>query len=496
MNRPEVVVGIDIGTSGVKTVAVDIRGSVLARGAAALPAPTSVGPNREQDADLWWKAAASALHGLVADVRGAGGDPANIVALAVDGTSGTIVPVDAGMRPLRPGLMYNDGRATTEADSLNVAAGSALDRLGYRFNSSFALAKILWLIRHEPKVMERARRILHQADVVTARLTGAAPVTDESNALKTGYDIVERRWPAYLGNVGIDADRLPPVVPIGAPLGTIGPRAASEFGLPSDCVVVGGMSDGTAACAASGAGAPGDMNTTLGTTIVWKVVASSMVRDPLGRIYSHRHPGGGFLPGGAGNAGGDGIRAFCAGGAADAGQALAELERNLRPGRPTGGLTYPSPARGERFPFVDSAFEPFTTVDRNDADALYRSCLEGVACIERWGYEVAADLGAECDGAVWTTGRGAAIDAWMQIRADFLDRPVRRAVHPESAFGSALVAAMHAWFGGSWTATTRALVHLDLCCEPERGNRAACDEQYAAFRAACEERLTLGRGTG
>lgn len=488
MKRSETVLGIDIGTSGVKAVAVNSRGEVVARGAASLPAPVATGAGREQDAEMWWAATADALHGVLADLRAKGGDAATVAALAVDGTSGTLVPVDADLRPLRPGLMYNDGRAIAEAAALNEAGGAVLDRLGYRFNASFALAKILWLCRHEPVIVDRTWRFLHQADVVTARLTGAVPITDASNALKTGYDIIEGRWPGYLGGIGIDAAKLPVVVPIGATLGTVGVRAAAEFGLPQGCVVVGGMSDGTAACAASGAGAIGDMNTTLGTTVVWKVVASSMIRDPLGRLYSHRHPGGGFLPGGAGNAGGDGIRAFCAAGAGDPGRLLAERERRLRPGRPTGTLTYPAPARGERFPFVDPAFEPFTSTDRADDDTLYRSCLEGIACIERWGYEVAADLGAECDGVVWTTGRGAAVDVWMQIRADFLGRRVCRATYPESAFGSALVAAMNTWFDGSWPATTQALVRVDLQCEPDPGNRAACDDQYAAFRARCAER--------
>lgn len=488
MAAPTYVLGIDVGTSGAKVFVVDTTGQVVARGAAMLPAPTVDGPAREQDADLWWRAAADATRAALSDLHRRGRDSSGIVALAVDGTSGSVVPVDGRLRPLAPGMMYNDARATDQAARLNAAAAPDLDRLGYRFNASFALAKILWWADNAPEVLERCWRVLHQADVVTAHLMdaaadGPAPLSDESNALKTGFDILERRWPDYISGAGIDAGVLPEVRPIGATLGVIGKRAAETLGLPTSCRVVGGMSDGTAACAASGASAVGDMNTTLGTSIVWKVIASSLVCDPEGRLYSHRHPGGRFLPGGASNAGGDGIRAFCAPDATQPTAVLDALAKRFSAGPPSRTITYTSAVRGERFPFVSADFEPITTAPRDDADALYRSCLEGVACIERWGYDVAAELGAECDGTVWTTGRGAAIESWMQLRADALGHAVCRAENPESAFGSALVAAMNAWFDGSWEETTRALVRESVRCEPDPRYRNAWDDQYARFRA-------------
>ncbi len=486
MPRQGFVLGVDIGTSGVKVVAVDPQGNVAARGAAALPAPVAAGQGREQDADLWWQAACKAIGQAVSALRQAGRDPAGIAALAVDATSGTIVPLDRAGRPLRPGLMYNDGRAKTEAERLNAAAEATLNRLGYRFNASFALAKILWLVNHEAALMDKAVCFAHQSDLVTARLAGQPPaeiVSDESNALKTGYDILDRCWPGYLGAVGIDATRLPGVAPIGTTIGTVGAAAAEALGLPRDCRIVAGMSDGTAGCTASGAGAIGDGNTTLGTTMVWKVIASALACDREGRMYCHRHPGGGFLPGGAGNAGGAGIAALCAAGSNDAGAVLAALETGVTSGLPSGTFTYPLPAPGERFPFVDGAFQPFTTVRGGDAVLLYRSCLEGLACIERWGYEVAAELGAACGGTVWTTGKGAEVDVWMQIRADVLGRPVCRAAHPESAFGSAMVAAMNAWFAGSWSDTAAAMVREVARREPQAGGRQAWDDHYRAFRA-------------
>jgi xylulokinase len=389
--------------------------------------------------------------------------------------------------------MYNDGRARKQAERLNEAGAKTLQRLGYRFNASFSLAKILWLHENEPDLMERAFSILHQSDFVTARLSrgsqgGGWCMSDPSNALKSGYDILERRWPDYLSLAGMDTSKFPGVVGIGETMGTLGPEAADTFGLSRTCRIVGGMTDGTAACVASGASRIGDMNTTLGTTVVWKMIASSLVSDPEGRLYSHRHPGGGFLPGGAGNAGGEGLMYFIHDRSGDLDDHLDRLARAGTFWPLTGTISYPLPAPGERFPFVDPEFEPFTTADPDNESMLYRSCLEGIACIERWGYEVGAELGAENTGDVWTTGKGATIDAWMQLRADILNRGVCRAACPESAFGSALVAAMNVWYEGSWEATAVHLIRESFRCEPCPEYRQACDDFYGRFHEVCQSR--------
>jgi sugar (pentulose or hexulose) kinase len=284
---------------------------------------------------------------------------------------------------------------------------------------------------------------------------------------------------------------LPTVVPGGTTLGVIDAGFARDTGLPADCRVVAGMTDGTAAAVASGAAVIGEANTTIGTTLVWKIVAARPVVDPEGRLYCHRHPGGAFLPGGAGNAGGEGIAFQVVPPGAAPGAALDRLADELKSGPPSGLVAYPLPRPGERFPFVDPGFAGFADPRACTPEERYRAALEGLACIERWGFEVAAELGAPVDGPVWTTGVGARHAAWMQLRADFLGRPVCRAAHPESGFGAALVAAMNLWHDGDWTAASR-MVGVDLACRPDPAHRAQCDEQYHAFRAACAARRTAG----
>jgi len=493
MTLSSYVLGIDVGTSGVRCLVVDETGHIVARASAPLPAPQITGHCHEQDAELWWAAAVEAIKGVCRDLAVNGGRSDNILALCVDATSATIVPVDRNLKPLRAGLMYNDARAQKEAERLNKAGQETLQRLGYRFNSSFSLAKILWLMENEPRTIEKTYQVLHQCDFITSRLSKAHEkygkcLSDESNALKSGYDLVQRRWPDYLSRTGVDTAKLPDVKKTGQLLGTISKDVAKSIDLNPACKIVGGMTDGTAGCVASGAKKTGDMNTTLGTTVVWKMLTAGPVSDAQGRLYSHRHPGGCFLPGGAGNSGGEGLASFFNSGSESIGEHLAGLAAMTASGPPTGTLTYPLPSPGERFPFVSPNFAPFTTASRRDQLLLYRSCLEGIGCIERWGYEIAAELGAECSGEIWTTGKGAYIDPWLQIRADILGRPVCRALYPESAYGAALVAAMNVWFDGSWEDTAARLVKESSRCEPQSEYRAACDEQYLQFREACEKR--------
>ncbi len=488
MTRYQYVIGVDLGTSGVKSIALRQDGRVSAATQIPLPAPKSINERREQDPGLWWSAVADGLDHLHRDLVRRRIDPKQVVAVCVDATSATVVPVDRRLEPLTPAMMYNDARAGQQAQALNRVAGRILADLGYGINASFGLAKLLWLREHEPRIMDQACWLLHQADFVTARLMnppGRAEkvLTDESNALKSGYDILNRRWPDYLAGLGIEMSQLPPVKPIGATLGRLDIQMVRRFGFSADCIVVAGMTDGTAACAASGARRIGDMNTTLGTTMVWKTISAHPVRDARGRLYSHRHPGGAFLPGGAGNAGGAGIRAVI-----PRHLELDPLALSLDPGTCTGLLTYPLPGAGERYPFVDQAFAPFKAA-AHDVRCLYQSCLEGLACIERWGYEVAGQLGANCCGDVWTTGRGAGLEKWMQLRANFLNRPVCCSAHPESAFGTALVAAMNVWFDGSWDTTVDQMVRQTGRFEPDHQASAAAQAQYEQFRQACLQRM-------
>ena len=134
-------------------------------------------------------------------------------------------------------------------------------------------------------------------------------MTDENNALKSGYDPVTRAWPDWIATTGFDPSLFPRVVPAGTRIGTILPDMAAQFGLPSDTAIVAGTTDGCAAFLASGATEPGDGVTSLGTTLTLKLLSDTPVFAPDFGIYSHRI-GDQWLAGGASNTGGAAIGKF------------------------------------------------------------------------------------------------------------------------------------------------------------------------------------------
>ncbi len=481
----QVVVGLDLGTSGARAVAVDPSGRVVAEGAADLPAPKQALPPGwfEQEPEEWWAAARTALAAMSAGLEGT-----TVEALATSSTSGTVCLVDEGGAALGPALMYSDGRARAEAEAVQAAGQALAERLGYRFAASFALPKLLWLARYRPADVAAARWFLAPADYLAGRLTGVWGVSDWSNALKTGYDLLDLAWPPFIGALGLPLDRFPTVVAPGTPVGRVSPGAAQATGLAAGIPVLAGVTDGCASQFSTGTVAPGDWNSTLGTTLVVKGVSSTLVHDPLGRIYSHRHPEGHWLPGAASTTGGEAISARFAP------EALARLNAQALEAAPTSLLVYPLARRGERFPFVHPEAEGFILGASDDPLTLYTAHLEGVAYVERLSYEVLAGIGFAVGDTLYVAGGANRSPAWLQLRADITGRRLAVPQTSGAAMGAAVLAAGRVWHGGL-TSAARQMVHIERYVEPRPELAAAYDERYARFVEALRERGYVGRDT-
>jgi len=396
------------------------------------------------------------------------------------------VLVDDEGKALRPALMYNDQRAAEQAARINDVASLFTAKLGYRFSASFGLPKILWLAEHEPKRLEAAR-ICHPADFLVGRLTGRYDVSDTSNVLKTGYDLVDGRWPAFVGrDLGLPLGKLPGVLRPGEPIGHVTTAVAEAAGISPTALVCAGATDGTAAFLASGACHVGQWCSTIGTTLVLRGVSRELVRDPLGRIYCHAHPEGHWLPGAASSVGGECLAVHFKG------QDLAKLDAKVADCLPNDLIIYPLARRGERFPFVDPDAEGFVKGRGRSKSRLYAAHLEAVGFVERWGLELVAELGASVEGPLFASGGAVASDIWLQLRADILDRPLRVAADAHSAKGAALLAASSAL--GSLTAAVEAMVRFERTIAPRPGLRAYLDDKYTRFRAACGKRYPATRG--
>ena len=466
-------IGVDLGTTGVRALVTTAEGELVSRAEHRYESSVSVGTGgaHEQRPEAWRDALIQTLSRVANELGARRND---LVALAVDGTSGTVVPIDKEGTVLRPALMYNDPRARQDAAELTALAGPWCAERGYRIEASFAVAKIRWMRLNEPAIFEKTRWFAHQADFAMAFLTGEYGTTDFNNALKTGYDVWEESWPLWLRAEAGVAERLPNVVAPGDAVGGVCSQAAAGCGLPSGLEVVAGTTDGTAGFLASGATQPGDDNTSLGTTLIFKRSALEPAVDVLGQVYSHKLPGDLWLPGAASNTGA---------------RWVSELFPQAHPpdwdaaavaSLPSPHLAYPLVGEGERFPFVSETAIGIGLPDAADPLTRYAACLQGTALLERKGYEVLDDVAGKSESTIFSTGAASGSDPWLQLRADVAGRCIQRPAYPEAAFGSAVLAASRSHFESVWDAAA-SMVRIERKFEPDANRAGVYDERYAEF---------------
>jgi sugar (pentulose or hexulose) kinase len=270
--------------------------------------------------------------------------------------------------------------------------------------------------------------MLHSADFVASRLAGEPVATDWSHALKTGYDLVNERWPEeVMERLEVPVGLLPPVVRPGTQIGEVDSPASEHTGIPAGTPIRAGMTDSCAAQISAGALEEGSWNSVIGTTLALKGVTPKLLRDPGGVVYCHRHPDGGWLPGGASSTGAGIIPEMFP----DAD--LDDLNEGAARHGPSTAAFYPLASKGERFPFADPEARSFWSGEPEDEADRFRAVLEGVAFVERLCFVHLESLGASVSGPVSSTGGGAKSRLWSQLRADVLGVPV---VVPRSSEGS------------------------------------------------------------
>ncbi|MGC1428510.1 MAG: FGGY family carbohydrate kinase, partial [Albidovulum sp.] len=278
---PDLFLGIDLGTSGARALVIDVQGRVVSEAKSAM---ADHGANHRSPA-VWWASVKTALREALSKVT-----PGDVVALAVDGTSGTMLPIDGDGRPLADGLMYND--VCTDAGLL-AKIGAVSPQTTAARGATSGLARAAQFAGLRPA------RVVHQADWIAGQFSGLW-LSDENNALKTGYDPVAGAWPDWVAGV-VDPALLPVIHAPGTAVGRVG---KNDFGLSPDCAMVAGTTDGCASFLATGASQAGDGVSALGTTLTIKLLSDQPVFAPQFGIYSHKVLGL-WLAGGASNTGGN-----------------------------------------------------------------------------------------------------------------------------------------------------------------------------------------------
>lgn len=469
-------IGIDVGTQGARVVLIDAQGAIV--GSAEQVFPLNDQSREEQSPDEWWAACYQSLADLLQNTDRA---IINAVkAIAVTSTSGTVIPLDGNNRPLHNAIMYSDKRSVKQAEKCTAAA-LKYHNSGYTtFNFSSGLAKMVWLVETYPDKAAKIAKWIHAADFVTGMLSNVWGVTDYTNAFKSGYDVSHYNWPEYLyTHLPLKKEWLPEVVPSGEVIGTITKDIARKLGLPESVQITAGITDGCASQIASGAINPGDWNTTIGTTMVIKGVTKKEVLDNLGRLYSHRHPAGYWMPGGASNTGADWVTN-------EFGDDLANLNEQAEQLIPTNYISYPLRQEGERFPIVSPQARGFEPEDLTKAER-FTANMEGVAYLERYAYELIEHLSGEKVNAVYTAGGASNSDTWLTIRSNVMNKPLYKMKHVSGAVGAAVLAASKTYFNSVIDAV-KALVVIDKEVHPEKDLTAKYEANYQKFLSAMQEK--------
>lgn len=477
------ILGIDVGTQGIRAIAVDEEGNVIASFHEYLkPSESAYEGFKEQDPKDWKITFDKCFKKLIDGIKAKNNIPSEIVAIAVDGTSGTVLPLDDNNMPLAKAIMYNDARAREETGTIREISSDFSKKVGYSFNSSFALPKILWIKNRMPEVYKKARKFIHQTDYVVGLLTGVYDITDHTNALKTGFDLIDYRWPEdVFEKLGLDLDKFPKVVRPGEYIAHISKKAAGEYGLDTRTVVVGGLTDGCAGQMASGAVREGAWNTILGTTLVIKGITRNLIKDEQGRIYSHLHPEGYWMPGGASNTGGESLEKVFSG--IDYKEWDFKAERYF----PTSLIIYPLVRKGERFPFLDPEAEGFLIGKPKDDIELYAGYLEGIGLFERLCYEMLMEMGAQVSNELYVTGGSTRSNIWMKARASILNKTLLKPRVSDPCMGTALVAASKTIYSDVMEAAARMVKPSELI-SPDKILVKAYEEKYNKFREIMVEK--------
>ena len=406
--------GIDFGTSGARAIVIDdasiIRAEVEQRFELVAP---------EYWAAMWQKALFNLIEQLSWELR------AEIKAIAINGTSSTVMLCDQLGNVLNTPLLYNDGRGVEVLEKLQAIAPAN----NIVLSATSSLAKLLWMSKQP--FFNQGRYLLHQADYLAYLLHGKLGISDYHNALKLGYDVEKLTYPAWLTNLAV-MPLLPQVLAPGKPIGEVTPAITQTLGLRNDCLVCAGTTDSIAAFLASGAKKPGEAVTSLGSTLVLKLLSRTRVENAELGIYSHRL-GDLWLTGGASNTGGAVLRHFFT----DA--ELASLSSQIE--ADTSNLDYyPLLKMGDRFPINDPLLPP-RLEPRPDSDVEFlHGLLESMARIEAKGYELLQQLGADKLTCVYTAGGGAKNSVWTKIRGFYLQVPMLSPIQTSAAYGTALLA--------------------------------------------------------
>jgi xylulokinase len=449
-----VFLGVDIGTSGTKTLAIDEKGTILAEAADSYPCYYPATQWTEQDPDDWWRATRKTIKQVVAAAELAADD---VKAIGLSGQMHGSVFLDKRGKVIRNAILWNDQRTKDECTEIEERAGGRKKLIQMVANpalTGFTAPKILWLRNHEPRAFDKLARVLLPKDEIRRRLTGeyATEVSDASGMLL--LDVENRKWSRpLLKRLDLDESLLAQVHESEDVTGTLLPEVARDLGLSKDCLVVGGAGDCAAGAVGTGVVKSGILSNSIGSSGVMFVHSDEMEFDPQGRLHTFCHAvRGKWHMMGVTLAAGASLAWLVEQICKDAGDSLEPdpykvlLAEAAKAPAGSLGLFFLPYLAGERTPHADplarGCFIGLT--QSHERGHLVRSVLEGVAYSLRDSLEIIKELKVPVK-QIRASGGGGKSPLWRQIQADVFGQDVCT-INAEQgpAYGVALLAAVGA----------------------------------------------------
>jgi xylulokinase len=502
------LIGIDIGTSGTKTIVVDAGdGRVVAGASAEYPLSTPRPLWAEQDARDWWRGATEATRAALAKARAALGRDADVRGVGLSGQMHGVVLLDEAGEPVTPAVIWCDGRSQAECEEITARVGARklIELTSNPALVGFSAPKLLWIRKHLPQAWARARRFLLPKDYVRFKLTdeAATEVSDASGTLL--FDVTHRRWSKpMLEALEIDPAWLPSVHESPEVSGRVSAAAAAALGIPAGTPVVGGGGDQAAGAVGTGIVRPGVVSSTIGTSGVVFAYSAQPVLDPEGRVHTFCHavPGAWHVMGVTQGAGlslrwfRDEVAGPAERAAAEAaGRDIYDVLVEQASAAPAGceGLLFLPYLMGERTPHLDPQARGVWCglTGAHKRAHLVRSILEGVTYSLRDCLEIVRGMQLPV-GEVRASGGGGKNAFWRQMQADVFGREVVTVNAGEGpAYGAALLAGVGTGVWSSVPEACDATIAVTSRTQPEKERTAVYDRHYPLYRDVYARLKTL-----